>query len=183
MTERIFLKCENVYLRGLQESDIYANYVNWLNDEEVCRNNGHHIFPYSEKQAVEYIDFANKTKDALILAIVTNKGNVHIGNIALQNINYIHRTADFAIIMGEKEYWGKGYSKEAARLIVNHGFSALNLHRINIGTTKDNDPMQKLAIGMGFAKEGVRRKALFKNNVYVDIIEYGLLKSEWEGES
>ena len=81
---------------------------------------------------------------------------------------------------GEKEVWGKGYSKEAGRLIVNHAFKVLNLQRIFCGTSEKNIPMQRLALGMGFKEEGRRRRSVFKDGEYLDILEYGLLKEEWE---
>jgi RimJ/RimL family protein N-acetyltransferase len=40
-----------------------------------------------------------------------------------------------------------------------------------------------MAEALGFKKEGTRRAALYKNNDYVDLIEYGLLKNEWAGET
>lgn len=40
--------------------------------------------------------------------------------------------------------------------------------------------MQKVAEGLGFKKEGVRREMIFKKGKYNDVIEYGLLCSEWK---
>ncbi|MGE5396043.1 MAG: GNAT family N-acetyltransferase [Chitinophagales bacterium] len=180
MEKSAFLVGENIYLRGLQENDASGNYLNWFNDPEVCRFNSHHIFPYFQKKALEYIEYSQKTRDALILAIVTKLDNTHIGNVSLQDVNYINRTADFAIVIGQKECWGKGYSKEAGRLLIQQGFEALNLNRITCGTTEENVPMQRLALAMGFKQEGVRREAVYKHGQYINLLEYGLLKSEWQ---
>lgn len=180
MEKRAFLMGQNIYLRALLDSDACGNYQHWFNDAEVCQSNSHHVFPYNEKKALEYIEYAQRTRETLVLAIVTKDKDSHIGNISLQDINYLNRTADLAIVIGEKVCWGLGYSKEAAQLIIDHGFSALNLNRITCGTTEDNLPMQRLALAMGFKQEGVRRAAVFKNNQYLALFEYGLLKSEWE---
>jgi RimJ/RimL family protein N-acetyltransferase len=84
-----------------------------------------------------------------------------------------------SIVLGDKDYWGKGYAKEAMQLLLEHGFFQMNLHRICCGTAADNVTMQNLAISVGMKKEGRRREAAFKTGSYVDIIEYGLLKREY----
>lgn len=171
---------KNVYLRPLEEKDLQGNYVWWLNDEEVSRYNSHHTFPYSYSEGVEYIKKSSKTKDKIVLAIVLSNRNLHIGNIALQNIDYVNRNAELAILLGEKDYWHKGYSKEAAFLILKHGFDELDLNRIYCGTSSKNIAMQKLAISLGMIQEGIRRKAFFKDGQYTDIVEYGILSSEFD---
>lgn len=166
-------------LRGLVEEDAVGNYPRWFNNEQVCHHNSHHVFPFSQSAAIEYIRHSWESAEMIVLAITDKKNDVHIGNISLQNINLINRTAEFAIIIGEEEYWGKGYAKEAAELIVRHGFMELNLNRIYCGTSIDNAPMRKLAIYLGMTQEGIRRGHIFKHGVYIDLVEFGLLKDEF----
>lgn len=177
--KNFFLTGKNLYLRPLLEQDLEGDYVQWLNDPEVCKYNSHYKFPYTQNKALEYIKKYEYSDKDLVLAIILIKNNSHIGNISLQNINYLDRNAKFTIIIGHKKSWGKGYSKEAARLIINHGFLELNLHRIYCGTSIDNIPMQKLAQSLGMINEGCRRKAIFKNGEYHDILEYGLIADEY----
>ncbi|MBI5937893.1 MAG: GNAT family N-acetyltransferase [Betaproteobacteria bacterium] len=173
-----FLVGERLYLRGLAESDVEGPYPAWLNDQETCAGNSHAVFPYGTFQAAAYIREVQTNRDALVLAIVASAGDRHIGNIALQNIHPIHRSADLAILLGEREYWGQGYGLEAARLLCRHGFAALNLHRIQCGTYESNGAMQKLALALGMCQEGVRRQAAYKSGDYVNVVEYGLLRNE-----
>ncbi len=179
MSKYSFIEGGNIYLRGISLDDAKGNYINWLNDSEVCKYNSHRVFPYNEQLAEEYIKNAMVFKDSLVLAIVEKKKNSHIGNISLQDINFISRSAEFAIILGEKEYWGKGMAKEASVLIMMHGFQELNLHRIYCGTASGNVAMQKLANYLGMTEEGRRREAQFKSGEYNDIIEYGVLRDEF----
>ena len=173
----VFLQGKRIYLRPLEEKDLRGNYVSWLNDEQVSKYNSHHVFPYSFEEGLSYIRKSQKTKDALVLAIVVKKGSMHIGNIALQKIDYVSRNAELAILVGEKKYWNKGYSKEAAFLVLNHGFRTLNLHRIYCGSFKENVAMKKLAEFLDMRQEGLRRQAIYKNGQFHDIVEYGVLKS------
>ena len=175
-----FLKGKRIFLRPLRLRDAMGPYRHWLNDAEVCRFNSHHVYPYTEADARDYIQAVGKDKTTLALAIETLKGGRHIGNISLQNIHDLWKIAEFAILIGDKRYWGKGYGEEAARLMIAHGFRALGLHRIYAGTFAGNRGMQRLAKRLGMKEEGLRRQAAFKDSVFVDILEYGLLKTEFK---
>ncbi len=175
-----FLEGQRLYLRSLVESDADGPYSNWFNDEEVCAGNSHHVRPFTREAALEYVRYARQTPDSLILAMVLREGDRHVGNIALGSINRLYRSAEFTIVIGDKSVWGKGYSKEAAYLLCDHGFSSMNLHRIGCGTFQDNEAMKKLARALGMKEEGRRREAAFKRGRYIDIIEFGVLRDEYE---
>lgn len=180
MRRHLFLAGPRIYLRNLEAGDVEGNYGYWLNDPEVCRFNAHHRFPYAKVDLAGYIAGLCGAHDRLVLAIVEREGDQHVGNISLQSIDPVERSAEFAIVIGEKSAWGQGFSKEAARLILDHGFGALNLNRVYCGTSSENLPMQKLALAMGFVQEGRRREALYKDYRYWDVLEYGLLRQEWQ---
>lgn len=175
-----FIVGEKLYLRAVEESDLNDNYRQWFNDEEVCQFNSHHRFPNYKQNMEEYYENVIKSGDNLVLAIADKESDKHIGNVALQDIDQLNCSAELSIIIGDKEFWGRGAGKEAAKLIINHGFKSLNLRRIYCGTSVENIGMQKLAEKIGFKKEGILREALYKNGRYVDIINYGLLREDYE---
>lgn len=174
-----FLKTARLDLRPLLPADADGPYLGWFNDAEVCRYNSHHVSPYRREDALAYIESVSRSSRDLVLAVVLRESERHIGNIALEGIDPVHRSAEFAIVIGEKDCWGKGFSVEAGRALVEHGFDALNLHRIYCGTPAENLPMRKLAAALGMREEGVRRQAFFKNGCYLDIVEFGMLQSEF----
>jgi [ribosomal protein S5]-alanine N-acetyltransferase len=175
----IFLKGKRIHLRALMEKDLTDDYLQWLNDEEVCRNNSHAIFPNTESKMRSYYDSLQNQQHNIVLAIIDTVKESHIGNVSLQNINWVSRNAEFAILMGNKNYWGDGYGEEAAKIIVNYGFQRLNLHRIYCGTLEGNEAMKKLAFKLNMKEEGIRREAIFKHGGYENIVEYGVLKTEF----
>lgn len=177
--DRVFIAGKRIFLRPLELSDIEKGYLKWFDNEEICQFNSHHRYPMSLESLTSYVNNVNDDRKVIVLAIITKDGNEHIGNISIQNIDYINSHGEFAIIIGEKSAWGKGYSKEAGRLIIEHVFNQLNLKRIYCGTSEYNFGMQKLAESLGFVKEGVRRKHLYKNGIYNDVFLYGLLVEEW----
>lgn len=174
----VFIKGGNIYLRGLTEEDIDGTWLDWFNDPEVCRYNNHHRFPPHKAAFEAYLSSVNSSHNTLFLGIFSSSDDTHLGNISLQNIDWINRSAEFAIIVGAKDGWEKGIGAESGRLIIEHGLRELNLRRIYCGTSADNIGMQKLALKLGMSEEGRRKEAIFKNGRYVDIIEYGLVEQE-----
>jgi RimJ/RimL family protein N-acetyltransferase len=53
----------------------------------------------------------------------------------LDNLN---QTAEAAIIIGNKNYWNKGYGSEALSLLMDYGFKALNIHNIMLSVYSFN---------------------------------------------
>ena len=174
-----FLSSERLILRALEESDADGDYPGWLNDEEVNRGNAHHRDPYTRESALEYIRRVRDSQRELVLAMTLKDSGRHIGNIALQKIDPVYRSAEFAILLGAKDLWGKGYAKEAGHILCDHGFFTLNLRRIHCGTFASNVAMQKLAEYLGMVLEGRRRQAAFKDGLWLDIVEYGVLQDEY----
>lgn len=169
----------SVSLRVLEERDVDGPYATWLNDPEVCRFNSHARFPVGKEELKKYVREAKQTSSMQVFAIVTKRGETHIGNISLQNINYIDRSAELAIIIGDKRYWGKGIGLEAWKLIMNYGFRILNLHRLYCGCADKNLGMRKIAEKSGMKPEGRRREAFFKDGGYDDTLEFGILETEY----
>ena len=180
MSDIIFLEGERILLRPLTKNDMTPVYLQWLNDEEVTRFNSHATFPNTQEKMEAYYNSLQDNNRNVVLGIIDKTTNRHIGNVALQQINWVSKNAEFAILLGDKEFWGKGMGEEAAILIVTYGFERLNLHRIYCGTIQGNEGMKKLAKKLFMTEEGRRREAIFKNGKYLDIIEYGVLKEEFD---
>jgi RimJ/RimL family protein N-acetyltransferase len=174
----VFLTGERTRLRPLVAADVDGPYLTWFNDPEVSRLNSHHVFPYTRAEAIAWVEALTGRRDRLVLAIEVERR--HVGNISLQDIDTVGRSAELAIVL-DKSVWGTGVGTEAARLLVAHGFSALNLNRIACGTVAANAGMRKLAEKLGMTQEGVRREAVWTDGAYHDIVEYGLLAREWRG--
>jgi RimJ/RimL family protein N-acetyltransferase len=174
----MILKGERVYLRPLTPKDAEGSYPKWLNDEDVCRYNSHGSVVYTKEMALEYIDKITDNPLYAVFAVCLIENNRHIGNISLQQISKENKNAEFAILMGEKTQWGKGYAYEASKLLFNYGFGRLDLHRIYCGTSQANIAMQHLAISLGMKLEGIKKEAMRKNDKFYDILEYGILKKD-----
>lgn len=59
-------------------------------------------------------------------------------------------------------------------------FEQLNLNRVNSNVFDFNLRSQKMHVKIGFKQEGIRRQAKYINGAYHNVIEYGLLREDWE---
>lgn len=154
-------------------------YIDWMMDKEVNKYNSHGIFPLTPKKTEDFIQSINN-KEIIVWSIWINK-DIWVGNISLQFFDWINRSAELAILLGNKEYWGKGIGTEASKVVLYHGFRKLNMNRIWLGTSEANIGMIKIAENIGMTKEGISKEALFYDGVYRDIVHYGILKKEYKG--
>lgn len=177
--ESPFLVGPKVILRALEASDLRGRYVDWLNDRQTNRHTSRGRFPVTRKAAEEYIARVSRSNHELVMAITARKTGKHLGNISLQKIHWVDRSAEFAILMGERSARGRGYGTEAAHLLVEHGFRELGLNRIYCGTTSENMGMQKLALSLKMRQEGTQRQSVYKDGKFVDVFLYGVLAREY----
>ncbi len=168
------LNSKRLTLKPLSYDELETNYVNWLNDKEVCKYNNHGDTLYTKEMAVKFIDSLKNDKSQEVYAVYVKEDNVHIGNISIYRIDKKNNNAEFAYLFGEKAYWGKGYATEATEILIKRA-QDLKLHRVSLGTRIDNIGMQKVAEKMGFKKEGIFKDALYKNGKYYDAVKYGLV--------
>lgn len=68
----------------------------------------------------------------------------------------------------DKKHNGKGYTTEAAKLLVTFGFEELKLHRIEAGVMPHNIASIRVLEKAGFEKEGIARKNVRINGKWED---------------
>lgn len=176
----IFLESDYLILEPLEEKHLTIEYVSWLNDKDVVKFNSHGVFPNNFEKTKEYIKNIQFNDKNIVLAVIEKSTNKHIGNSAIQNIDFINSNADLSILIGDKSKWGKGYGYDVFRLLISHCFMQLNLHKVTSGTTDDNIAMQKVFEKLEMSKESVLKEQIKRNNSFYDIYTYGLLNNQWK---
>lgn len=167
-------------LRPLERTDLNARYLAWLNDPEVTRYTEVGTFPTTAEDLDNYYRSITASKNDVMLAVVDKKSGRHIGNVKLGPIHWLHRTATFGILIGEKDLWGKGVGLEATRLMVEYGFERLNLRRIVLGVFAEHEAAVRCYEKVGFKIEGRFREKIFHEGEYKDSLWMGLLRSEYK---
>ncbi|MCX7950339.1 MAG: GNAT family N-acetyltransferase, partial [Clostridiales bacterium] len=113
-------------------------------------------------------------------AIVLKDEDKLIGNVGLHNINWISRIAEIGILIGDKNYWGQGYAKEAMKLVLDYAFNMLNLHMVYLKVYGYNVSAIKCYEKVGFKFAGKLREAIEVAGEKYDVIYMDILKREFE---
>lgn len=169
----------SIYLRAFEPED-YKAIVKWRNDREISdKLGGGGISYFSAEREKKWVLDTIFGHGDVKLAICLREDNSHIGNVYLTGINYINRSAESHIMIGDKSCWGKGYGAEALQEILLFAFNELGLNRIEARINADNAASLRLHQKVGYRQEGVLRKALYKCGNFKDVIVMSILKEEF----
>lgn len=168
-----------IYLRPLVRDDLNEVYLSWLNDPEVNCYLESGLFPTTMDSLKRFYDQVTGSADQVILAMIDRETDKHIGNVKLGPISWVHRRATFGILIGDKQFWGRGIGTEATKLMVEYGFFRLNLKRVDLGVYACHEAALRLYQKIGFKVEGRFREDLFLGDRYEDRLWMGLLRSEY----
>ena len=128
----------------------YASYIRLIEDEL------RHPVPWSKRFAIE-----------------THDGKL-IGNCMYYDIDTAKGQAELGILIGDRDYWSRGYGTDVVNTLVGHVFTTTTLKRIYLHTLTWNLRAQKSFAKCGFvALREVRRSGY-------DFLLMELLRDRWE---
>ena len=148
------IKGQTIYLRELTESDATTEYCAWLNDPLVNRY-------LATRQAdivglKRYIKKQQADINSFFVGIFSQIDDQHIGNMKLEPIDWNKKTAVFGLLIGNKNYWGKGVGTEATKLLIDHAFTKMGLEKITLGVMADNKAAIRVYEKIGFKIDKVK---------------------------
>jgi RimJ/RimL family protein N-acetyltransferase len=149
-------------------------------DKKVAATTAVIPHPYEDGMAEEWIvthEAGWHLGRGLILAITVPPGETVIGAIGF-TIKPEHETAELGYWLGVP-FWGQGYCTEAARAVIEYGFSTLALHRIQAHHLGNNPASGRIMQKVGMKFEGRSPEAFKKWGEFLDIDRYGILHSQW----
>ncbi|MDG1261096.1 MAG: GNAT family protein [Flavobacteriales bacterium] len=173
-----FIKGTSIYLRAISLADASEDYLQWINDAETTKGLVTGTFPSTMEDLKSYLTHVSTDSKTIMFAICQNDGDRHVGNIKLDNFDWVSRTAELGILLGAKDTWGQGIGTESCQLLLSYAFEELNLRKVSL-TVYDNNPGAiRLYEKIGFQTEGRLRKHIFANDVYIDKLWMGIFKEE-----
>jgi ribosomal-protein-alanine N-acetyltransferase len=166
---------ESITIKKLNyKKDVTLNYLKWMNDPEVQKYTEQ---KYKKKTIIDIKKFVkekNKSKNEFLFGIYLkeNKKKNHIGNIKLGPINFIHKTAEISYFIGEKDLWGKGYTSEAIKKIINFA-KKKKLKKLKACFYEMNHGSKKVLENNGFKIEGKFKSEIIFNKKRYSSYWYG----------
>jgi RimJ/RimL family protein N-acetyltransferase len=165
---------EKIRLRPIEKSDM-DDLFNWWNDPEFA---GEYASDYPKSR----IEVEELVKGGWFFIIEDRLEHRKFGFIVyyLVRSDYLHLfEIGYRIKPSER---GKGYTTEAARLLVDYLFTTKKeIERIESVTDVENVPSQRVLEKNGFKREGELRKRIFNKGQYRNEYMYSLLREEWKG--
>ncbi len=181
MTSRVVnLTGEKVVL-GPSTGEAIEAIHRWENDAEVCYFSGDPLRPRSlESIQAEYEQRTRgDARDSVVFLIYERATDRLIGQADLRHIDGLQRTAEFGIMLGEKDCWGKGYGTEATRLMLTYAFSVVGLHNVLLDTYSYNERAIRAYLRAGFREIGRRRQAKQAGQHIYDVVYMDCLAPEF----
>jgi diamine N-acetyltransferase len=143
------------------EPDHEADYRKWFNDFQVQRTSGMLPMPWSASKFHEWFSRrVIKTDDAVWFSLVDNDSGRLVGFSGVRDIDYMHRTAEFFITIGEAAARGRGVGTDATSQTLNHAFNVLGLHSILLDVSSASLAGIRAYEKAGFREIGRRTEAV-----------------------
>lgn len=174
------LRSQRLLLRSFTRDDL-PRLCFFNNDLEVeLAGGGDPPIPQSlERLQADFDQEAAKGgRDGAVFAIEAD--GKFIGQVVLHSFSETHRSAELGITIGDKDYWGKGYGREAMELILDYGFRLRNLHKVFLTVNGNNDRAIRAYRACGFVEEGRWRNHVWSAGEYIDLVCMGILRDEWD---
>ena len=168
------MRGEKVVLREKRPEDVPDDYA-WRSDEELARLDA------TRPLSMSFQDFINYSEEEISypsdrskrLAIDTLDGK-HIGNCMYYDINVRRGSTEMGVMIGDREYWGRGYGTDSVGTLLRHIFTTMSLNRVYLHTLEWNARARR-----SFAKAGFRElKKVHRNGM--DFVLMEIWRTEWE---
>jgi len=172
------IKGKLVNLRAVEKKDL-EEIMKWVNDREITKYLVAFLYPVSRVEEEKFLERAMSHNDTEKTLVIETKEGIYIGQIGLHKIDWKNRNAELGIVIGNKEYWGKGYGTDAIEVLLNHAFNQMNLFKVYLRVFEYNKRGIRCYEKCGFKEEGRLRKNHFYNGEYYDEIIMGILKNEF----
>ena len=150
-----------VTLREKRLEDAPLDYQ-WRTDEEIAKLDA--AFPLR----ATYEEFLRLFRDQLRYPTpgsarfgIHADDSKYIGNCMYYDFDSLNQQVELGIVIGDRDYWGKGYGYDAVVALRDHLFSTMKMKRIYLHTLEWNERAQKAFAKCGFEPvEIVRRSGM-----------------------
>ncbi|KGE18074.1 hypothetical protein PWYN_26405 [Paenibacillus wynnii] len=168
----------NIYLRFVKASDL-DTYYSLLQEPELNRLTGSQS-EFTREAIADWIEKIGVLQEGRVDFMIVVKGTDQlVGEVVLNEIDPINRSANIRICIQGSQHRGKGYGTEAMIHMIRYGFNTLNLHRIHLGVYDFNPRAMHVYEKIGFQREGIERDSLYQDGEFHDMILMAMLEDEF----
>ncbi len=174
---------KTVYFRAPTADDVEGNWHQWFSDPEITRYLADRWWPNTVEDQTRFFESIQRSRDRLVLSICDRETDEHVGVCSLGAINWVHRYADIALVIGEKKYRNGAVAIESLALLVDIAFNRLNLLNLKSLHVSINPFTPQLEKIFGFIEIGRYRQLIYCDGNYVDGVATQLPRADWEARN
>ena len=177
------LSGSRITLRAIERDDVPA--IHAINNDVAVELAGGGDPPWPQSLARAYADFDKRAGEGVRdgnpsgVSFAIEADAALIGFCGLNYRDPFAGTAELGITIGDKAYWGRRYGREAIGLLLEYGFTKLNLRRIYLRVHARNERGIRAYRACGFVEEGRLRQHVWSDGAYDDLLYMGVMRDEW----
>jgi diamine N-acetyltransferase len=151
--------------------------VRWRSDFEVTRTLASRWRLTSRRAVETWFEALERNDHAFnVYEVATQR---LIGVALLLDVDPLMRTAELALVIGERDCWGKGYGTEATRLLLDYAFAWVHLHSVTLRVFGHNARGLRAYRRAGFRVVGRWREAFRLGDRVEDVVFLDCLATEF----
>ncbi|MEE9350327.1 MAG: GNAT family protein [Flavobacteriaceae bacterium] len=179
--EKLEIHTKRLVIRNLKIADL-DNFYLYRSNPEVCKYQGFDVLTKAEARAFIFKQNKKlffKPNQWVQYGIELKETGALIGDCAIKISSLENGTASIGITITPNEQ-KKGLANEALKAIIDLLFRYKKVHRIVENLSADNKASRKLLKRHGFRKEGLFLEEHMINGKWSDLLQFALLKKEWD---
>ena len=175
------LETEHLLLRELTDADAPTLFT-YFSDPAYVRylSFGLHTSIEQTRGFIDWTRAGYAQKDGIRWGIWLKSNDLLIGTCGLHFWKREIRCAEAGYHVAPA-YWGQGIASELLPALLEFGFRRMNLNRIEGKHVAGNEASGRVMLKCGFRQEGILRQRENLSGTLVDVVQYSLLRSEYEG--
>jgi len=187
MTDGVLAKGSRVLIRDRRPEDV-ETYLRWMTSGEWRYLDA----PWEgvresmdEKTANELREtilklYEQELPEPRVFAFVETLDGVTVGRVTRYTRGSQKHEWCLGIDLCEDDQLNRGLGTEALTLWIDYLFGSSSIHRLALETWSFNPRMARVAEKVGFQHEGTLREAQEWQGLWLDKLQFGLLRQEWE---
>jgi ribosomal-protein-alanine N-acetyltransferase len=175
------LETARFVVRSMRANDLTDNYMKWIADPELMRNLNTQPMVKSREAEADRLKAYDNSSNFQFGAFV-KPDNELIGFFQVR-IDRPHKLAEVSVVIGNRDWWGRGAVVEARGAIIDFLFDRMKLEKIWGMPQARNFAAVANYRKQGFRLEGVLRghnESAYDRGRRLDFAVFSLLRPEWQ---
>ncbi len=170
---------KNLTFKKINIEEIDERIMSWFKDENLMQFYTNSKSEITKEKLIESIKKGEEDGNNYTYCIYDKTTSLCIGTLKIGTINLTHMISDLVILIGDKNYHGKGLAIEA----IQHGnqiaFSQHGIRKLYGGMYASNSSSVKAYVRSGWVIEGVLHGHYLNDGMNEDRIEVGCFNPKY----